>query len=49
MWDVYRDEWDLFDVAVILEVACLYCDETEVEATLFNDYGETNNLSNGER
>jgi hypothetical protein len=23
MWDVYRDEWDLFDVAVILEVASL--------------------------
>jgi hypothetical protein len=43
MWDIGRDEWNLFDVAGILEVASLSRDELELEAALFNDDGERNN------
>jgi hypothetical protein len=32
MWDIGRDECDLFDVANILEVASFYHDEPEIEA-----------------
>jgi hypothetical protein len=32
MWDIGRDECDLFDVADILEVASFYHDEPELEA-----------------
>jgi hypothetical protein len=44
MWDIGRDEWNLFDVVFILEVASLYCDERELEAALFNDDRERNNF-----
>jgi hypothetical protein len=27
MWDIDINEWDLFDVSVILKVASLYCSE----------------------
>jgi hypothetical protein len=45
MWDIGKDEWDLFNVVVVLEVVSLYRDEPELETTLFNDDGETNNLT----
>jgi hypothetical protein len=46
MWDIGRNEWDLFDVVVILEVASLYLDEPELNAALFSvDGGEKNNLT----
>jgi hypothetical protein len=42
MLHIIRDEWYLFDADVILEVVNLYCGESELNVTLFNDDG--NNL-----
>jgi hypothetical protein len=38
-----RNEWDIFDVVVIINVASFYCDKLELKAASFNDY-ERNNL-----
>jgi hypothetical protein len=42
------DEYNLFDVALILEVVSLYHDEPEPEVALFNDDEEKNNLTHFE-
>lgn len=35
MWDINRDEWDLFDVVDIFEVVSFSLNEPELEAALF--------------
>jgi hypothetical protein len=45
IFHIGRDKLDLFDVAGILEVASLYCEEPELDAAFFNDDGEGNNLT----
>jgi hypothetical protein len=42
MSDIGKDEWDLFYLTIILEIASLYRDELELEPALFNDDGERN-------
>jgi hypothetical protein len=44
MWVIGRDKRNLFDVVDILEGASLSREEPELDAAIFNDDGEGNNI-----
>jgi hypothetical protein len=43
--DIGRDKWDLFHVAGIPDTVSFSREEYELDAALFNDDGERNNLN----